>query len=263
MSWLHCFWGIGASLGPIIMSFFLINKNSWNSGYNAISIIQICLVVILFITLFLWGKNDVNNSKNELGQKTKFPKLFRITGVKQVLIAFFCYCTMEATAGLWGSSFLAIEKNIPPETAARWISLYYIGITFGRFISGFLTIKLNNRKMIRIGQCFIFLGIIALVLPVGSILLLPGLFMIGLGCAPIFPSLLHETPKNFGKENSQAIMGIQMASAYIGTTLMPPFFGQIGSYIGFTVFPLFIVTILVIQIIVIETMNRKIDKNKV
>ena len=262
MSWLHCFWGIGASLGPIIMSFFLINKNSWNSGYNAISIIQFGLVVILFITLFLWGKNEVNNSKNESGQKTKFLELFRITGVKQVLIAFFCYCTMEATAGLWGSSFLAIEKNIPPETAARWISLYYIGITFGRFISGFLTIKLNNRKMIRIGQCFIFLGTIALVLPLGSILLLPGLFMIGLGCAPIFPSLLHETPKNFGKENSQAIMGIQMASAYIGTTLMPPLFGQIGSHIGFTVFPLFIITVLVLQIIVIETMNRKIDKTK-
>ena len=260
MSWLHCFWGIGASLGPIIMSFFLKNKNSWNSGYNAISIIQFCLVVILFITLFLWGKNEVNNKKNDSGQRVKFLELFRITGVKQVLISFFCYCTIEATAGLWGSSFLVIEKNIPPETAARWVSLYYIGITSGRFISGFLTIKLNNRKMIRLGQCFIFVGIIALVLPLGSILLLPGLFMIGLGCAPIFPSLLHETPKNFGKENSQAIMGIQMASAYIGTTLMPPLFGQIASHIGFTVFPLFLIIILVLQIIMIETMNRKIDK---
>ena len=263
MSWLHCFWGIGASLGPIIMSFFLKNKNSWNLGYNAISIIQFCLVAILFTTLFLWGKNEVNNRKKEPGQETKFFELFQITGVKQVIIAFFCYCAMEATTGLWGSSFLVIEKNIPPETAARWISLYYIGITFGRFISGFLTIKLSNRKMIRLGQCIIFVGTIALVLPLGSILLLPGLFMIGLGCAPIFPSLLHETPRSFGKENSQAIMGIQMASAYIGTTLMPPLFGKISSYIGFTVFPLFIITILMLQIIVIETMNKKIDNNKI
>jgi len=264
MSWLHCFWGVGASMGPIIMSFFLINKNSWNLGYRAIGLIQCCLVAVLFITISLWGKNKPqnDNGKNESPQGIKLNALFHTAGVKQILVAFFCYCSLESTAGLWGSSFLVIEKNIPPEIAARWISLYYIGITFGRFISGFLTMKLNNRQMVRLGQALICCGIIALVLPVGKLLLLPGFFIIGLGCAPIYPSLLHETPRNFGSEKSQAIMGIQMASAYIGTTFMPPLFGRITSYFSFNIFPLFIGGILILNIVMIELLNKRVDKNK-
>jgi fucose permease len=231
MSWLHCFWGVGASIGPIIMSFFLINKGSWNLGYRAIGLIQCCLVLVLFITVSLWGKNKSQNSdeKNESPQGIKLKALFHTRGVKQILVAFFCYCSLESTAGLWGSSFLVMERNISPEIAAQWISLYYIGITAGRFVSGFLTMKLNNRQMVRLGQALIACGIIALIIPLGKVLLLPGFFIIGLGCAPIYPSLLHETPRNFGKEKSQAIMGIQMASAYIGTTFMPPLFGRITS----------------------------------
>jgi fucose permease len=258
MSWLHCFWGVGASMGPIIMSFFLLNKNSWNLGYRTIGFLQCCLVIILFITISLWRKNKYqnNNGKNESPQEMKFKELLHTRGVKQILIAFFCYCSLESTAGLWGSSFLVMEKNISPEIAARWISLYYIGITSGRFISGFLTMKLNNRQMVRLGQGLICCGIIAIILPVGRVLLLPGFFIIGLGCAPIYPSLLHETPKNFGGEKSQAIMGIQMASAYIGTTFMPPLFGQITSYFGFNIFPLFIGVILILNIIMVELLNN-------
>jgi len=265
MSWLHCFWGVGASIGPIIMSFFLINKNSWNLGYRSIGIIQCCLVAVLFITISLWGKNKTqnNNEKIETSKEIKFKELFQIAGVKQILIAFFCYCSLETTTGLWGSSFLVMEKGVPPEMAAQWISLYYIGITAGRFVSGFLTMKLTNRQMVRLGQVFIACGIIALMLPFGKILLLPGFFTIGLGCAPIYPSLLHETPRNFGGEKSQAIMGIQMASAYIGTTFMPPLFGQITSFFGFNVFPLFIGGILILNIIMVEILNKKVDKNKV
>jgi fucose permease len=263
MSWLHCFWGVGASMGPIIMSFFLINKNSWNLGYRTIGIIQCCLVVILFATLSLWGKKEPskNSGKNENPQNLSFQNLFRIAGAKQIIIAFFCYCTIEVTVGLWGSSFLVIEKNISPEKAAQWISLFFIGITLGRFISGFLTIKLNNRQMVRLGQILIACGIIALSLPFDKILLLPGFFTIGLGCAPIFPSLLHETPKNFGTEKSQAIMGIQMASAYIGTTFMPLLFGRMASYFGFNIFPFFIGAVLVLNIVMIEIVNRKKPKH--
>jgi fucose permease len=259
MNWLHCFWGIGASTGPIIMSSFLIHKNSWNLGYRTIGIIQFCLIILLFISLPLWKKNKIteNSQKNN---SVKFTKLLHIIGLKYVLIAFFCYSAIEAITGLWGVSFLVMEKNISPETAARWIALYYIGITFGRFISGFVTIKLNNRQIIRLGQMLIGCGIIVLVLPFGNSTLLPGLFMIGLGCAPIYPSMLHETPENFGKEYSQAIMGIQMASAYIGTTLMPPAFGRLASYIGFNIFPIFIGIILIIKIIMLELLNRRIDK---
>jgi fucose permease len=262
MSWLHCFWGVGASMGPIIMSFFLINRNSWNLGFRAIGIIQCCLVVVLFATVSLWGKNEAskNRGKIEASQKISYQNLFNVVGVKQAIIAFFCYCTLETTVGLWGSSFLVIEKSIAPEIAAQWISLYYIGITFGRFISGFLTMKLNNRQMVRLGQAFILCGILLLLLPFGKVFLLPGFFIIGLGCAPIFPSLLHETPRNFGDEKSQSIMGIQMASAYIGTTFMPPLFGRIASFFGFNIFPFFIGVILIINIIMIEIVNKKVGR---
>jgi fucose permease len=265
MSWLHCFWGVGASMGPIIMSFFLINKNSWNLGYRAIGLLQCCLVAVLFITISLWRKNKSQNTdeKNESPKGISYKELFHTAGVKQILVAFFCYCGIETTTGLWGSSFLVIEKKISPEIAAQWISLYYIGITFGRFISGFLTMKLNNRQMVRLGQGLIACGIIALMLPVSRVLLLPGFFIIGLGCAPIFPSLLHETPRNFGSEKSQAIMGIQMASAYVGTTFMPPLFGQVTAYFGFNIFPLFIGGILILNLIMVELLNKRVGKNKV
>jgi len=261
MSWLHCFWGIGASIGPIIMSSFLIRQNSWNSGYRAIGVIQFCLVVILFISLPLWEKSKSRGDTPQ-SKSVRFSNLFHITGVKEILIAFFCYCTIETITGLWGASYLVMEKGISPETAARWISLYYIGITSGRFISGFVTMKLSNRQMVRLGQIIIGCGIVVLVLPFGNVTLLPGLFMIGLGCAPIYPSMLHETPRNFGGEYSQAIMGIQMGSAYIGTTIMPPIFGRLASFMGFSIFPVFIGMVLIVKVVMVEALNKKIDKAK-
>ena len=259
MSWLHCFWGIGASVGPIIMASFLIQKQPWNLGYRTIGIMQCCLVVLLFISLPLWKSNK--SSENAVKKNpVKLSAIASIAGVREVLIAFFCYCAIETITGLWGASYLVMEKAIPPEIAARWIALYYIGITFGRFLSGFATMRLSNRQMIRLGQIIIGCGIVVLILPFGNSTLLPGLFMIGLGCAPIFPSLLHETPKNFGGEHSQAIMGIQMGSAYIGITIMPPIFGRVASYTGFSIFPLCIGIILILKILMVEVLNRKIDR---
>jgi fucose permease len=258
MSWLHCFWGIGTSLGPIIMSAFLIHKSPWNLGYRAIGLLQCCLAAVLFASLPLW-KNDNKQGTPTRHGSIKLRQLFYMAGVKQILIVFFCCNTIEAVTGLWGSSYLVIAKGIAPEIAARWIALYYIGITSGRFISGFITIRLNNRQMIRLGQIIIGGGIIVLVLPFGNSTLLPGLFMIGLGCAPIFPSLLHETPNNFGKEYSQAIMGIQMASAYIGATLMPPVFGWLASYMGFAIFPVFVGVILMVKVVMVGRVYREVD----
>jgi fucose permease len=266
MNWLHCFWGVGASIGPIIMSYYLINGNSWGLGYRTIGIMQCCLVVVLFFTSSFWGKNKSsinNNEENKNSQSIPFRELFRIPGVKQILIAFFFFFCIELTTGLWGSSFLVIEKNISPEKAAQWISLYYIGITLGRFISGFLSMRLNNRQMIRLGQALITCGIIALLLPFGNVLLLPGFLIIGLGCAPIYPSFIHETPNNFGKDKSQALIGIQMACAYIGSMFMPPLFGQIASFSGFFIFPFFLAVILIIKIIMVEILNKKVYKSKV
>ncbi|MDR0502629.1 MAG: MFS transporter [Treponema sp.] len=260
MSWLHSFWGVGTTIGPLIMSSYLISANSWSSGYRTIGIIQFCLVAVLFASLPLWIKNSpsINTQKNK---PASYKELFSIAGVKEALTVFFLYCAIESTAGLWGASFLVTEKGIKPEIAAQWIALYYFGITSGRFISGFITIKLNNRQMVRMGQIIAGCGIVILFMPFGNKILLPGFFLIGMGFAPIFPSLIHGTPVNFGREYSQAVIGLQMAFAYIGTSIMPPLFGALASVISFKIFPVFLVIILIIKIIMFETLNKKVDKH--
>jgi fucose permease len=262
MSWLHCFWGVGASIGPLIMSSYLINGRPWNLGYRTVGIIQFCLVVILFAALPLWNKNSAAGTREQKRPVIKYRDVLKIAGVKQMLVVFFCYCSIEQVTGLWGSSYLVQVKNIAPDIAARWIALYYGGITAGRFVSGFLTMKLNNRQMVRLGQALIVCGIVFLFLPFGAFSLLPGFFIIGLGCAPIFPSLLHETPKNFGADYSQAIIGIQMSNAYIGIMVMPPLFGLLASHTTFNLFPIFIGALLLLKIGMAETANKKIDAAK-
>jgi fucose permease len=276
MSWLHCFWGIGASVGPLIMASYLTRGESWTDGSRTIGVLQLCLAALLFITLPLWGKGASQNGTHERGTAENAPRtsdaprlspklseLFRIAGVKQVLAAFFCYSAVEVTTGLWGSSYLALARKTPPELAAQWIALYYTGITAGRFVSGFLTMKLSNRLMIRVGQGIIALGVLLLLLPLERMgireryVILPAFFIIGLGCAPIFPSLLHETPKNFGRRYSQAIIGLQMACAYIGAMAMPPLFGRMASSTQFGAFPLFIGGALAALVIMTEALNRK------
>ncbi|NLD95420.1 MAG: MFS transporter [Fibrobacter sp.] len=263
MNWLHCFWGVGASIGPLIMSAHLVNGGMWTQGYRTVGIIQCCLVIVLLISLPLWSKNAAQ--KQQVSTKTDKPVTYRtllgIPGLKHMLIVFFCYCTIEAVTGLWGSSYLVAKRNVSPENAARWIALFFIGITAGRFISGFLSMKFTNRQMVRLGQWIIACGILALFLPMDSFLMLT-FFIIGLGCAPIFPSLIHETPENFSSRYSQIIVGMQMSSAYIGITIMPLFFGRLAGYLDFSIFPLFLGFVLIIMIVITEMGNRSIDVQK-
>jgi fucose permease len=207
------------------------------------------------------GKNTTRETQKQK-RPIKYAEVLKIAGVKQILAVFFCYCSIEQITGLWGSSFLVQVKNVMPDIAARWIALYYGGITAGRFVSGFLTIKLNNRQMVRLGQGLIACGIVLLLLPFGTVSLLSGFFIIGIGCAPIYPSLIHETPKNFGSEYSQVIIGIQMATAYIGITVMPPIFGWVASHSAFTIFPVFIGVLLLLKIGMSETAYKKVDAEK-
>ncbi len=258
MSWLHCFWGLGATAGPVIMSFSLVNLGSWNSGYVVISIIQISLVAILFVSLPLWKKVSANNghSSGENGVSYKFVDLFKIPGVKHALLCFFFYCSLEMTVGLWGSSYLVLVRDIPKDTAAAWISLYYFGITFGRFVSGFLTLKLNNLKMIYLGLSVIALGIIVVM----NFSPQAAFFLIGLGCAPVFPSLIHDTPVSFGSEYSQSIIGLQMAGAYVGSAVMPPLFGLLASYFGYGFFVPYIFTLMLLLIITVKSLYFTVKK---
>lgn len=249
MSWLHCFWGIGASAGPIIMSYSLAQPQSWNGGYRVIGLIQLALVAVLLISLPLWKKAQSPSADGEgAAQQVLSPRqLLGLPGAKQVLVSFFCYCAIEHTVGLWGSSYLVTVHGVSAETAAGWISLYYIGITLGRLFSGFLAIRLRHRQMVRLGQLLIGVGIAVLLLPVPVHFYLVGLFFIGLGCAPIFPSLLHETPRHFGSQYSQSIMGVQMACAYMGSTFMPPLFGLAAAKVGYRLFPPFIGALLLLM----------------
>lgn len=273
MSWLHCFWGVGAMTGPIIMSYFLEQGYIFQLGYRAVAMIQFTLVIILIATLPFWKNTASQNSCQSDAEKTgkieqeqksvSIKELLKLPGAKQALIAFFCYCSIEATTGLWGSSFVVMAHGIPAETAARWASLFYFGITFGRFLAGFITLKLNNRQMIYLGGVLIAVGIFTLMLPFGQVASLIGFVVIGAGCAPIYPSLLHETPVNFGAEYSQSIMGVQMACAYVGSTFMPPLFGALAAYIGYSFMPFFIGGILVLMFVMIRQLNKRVDDSSI
>jgi len=260
MSWLHCFWGVGATVGPIIMSFYLRSESGWKMGYRIIGIIQVCLVVVLFASLPLWKLVGGSTKSEDIsGDSLKFIDILRINGAKPALLTFFSYCSLESSAGLWGSSYLVLVKGISSETAAKLVSLYYFGITLGRFISGFITMKLSNSSLIRIGEAVIITGLVFLLLPVDWVFIQTvGFLLIGLGCAPVFPSLIHETPVRFGKDLSQAFIGMQMACAYVGSTLMPPIFGFIAQRTSFCLFPFFLLTASLIMIMA----NKRITGTK-
>lgn len=261
MNWLHCMWGIGATIGPYIMGYAITNNN-WNAGYRYISIMQIVLTAILFFSLPLWNKNDKEN-KEKINTKTlSLIEIIKIKGAKEIMICFFCYCALETTTGLWASSYLNIYKGVDIKTAASFGSLFYIGITIGRAISGFITMKLNDNQMIVLGESLILIGIILMIIPAVNTVSLIGFIITGLGCAPIYPSIIHSTPYNFGAENSQAIIGVQMASAYIGTLAMPPLFGYIANHISISLLPFYLILILALMFIMHKLMIKKTIENK-
>ena len=257
MNWLHSFWGIGATTGPLIMSIFLLKENGWRLGYATIGSIQAILVVCLFLSLPLWKKFESDNSeKINDSNGIKVSKLIKLPGAKPALVSFFCYCAIELTTGLWVSSYLVIINGFSAEKAAKWVSLYYLGITIGRFLAGFVSIKLNNKQMIRVGQVICISGGILLSITYSSNIQLIGLICIGLGCAPIYPAMLHDTPNRFGKELSQGIMGIQMATAYVGSTFVPPLFGVIAKFIGFEILPYFLLISMLLMLVMTERVNK-------
>jgi len=260
MSWLHCMWGVGASLGPYVLAYALSGGNRWNMGYNYIAFIQIALTAILLFSLPLWKNNGAGKEGTEQpthGKALSLQQIFRIPGAKEILITFFCYSALEQTTALWASSYLVLHRGLATETAAGFASLFFIGITVGRAISGFLTMRFTDSQMIRLGQVLILAGVLALVLPFGETTALLGLVLVGLGCAPIYPCIIHSTPELFGADRSQAIIGVQMAAAYVGTLMMPPLFGLIANYISVALFPVFLGAMLVIMVGMHEALLKK------
>ncbi len=261
MSWLHCMWGVGASAGPYIMGFVMTHGGSWNGGYRSIALVQIVLTAILFCSLPLWkGRPQVtDDAGNQVEAKPlSLRQVLNIRGVKQVLVCFFCYCALEQTTGLWASSYLTLHKGVSPETAAGFASMFFLGITAGRALSGFLTMRLSDVQMIRLGQGLIGGGIVIMLLPLGAAASLAGFVIIGLGCAPVYPCIIHSTPAHFGADKSQAIIGIQMACAYVGTCLMPPLFGLIANHISVALLPWYLIAILALMIVMHELLIRAV-----
>lgn len=274
MNWLHCFWGVGATTGPLIMSYFIAKYNSWRGGYAAVGMIQFGLVIILFFTLPLWNRvAAIHEAKKEQkgtdkeadvlplhGEEQAKGNILKLKGIKNTLITFLFHCGVEATMGLWGASFLVGAKDITAKTAAGWVSLYYGGITFGRLITGFIAMKVPNRVLIRSGQIITVLGGLLLLFPLPIYFTLAGFILIGLGCGPIYPGLLHETPARFGAENSASLMGYQMAVAYTGSTFLPPLFGAVATKTTVSIFPFVVLAYILIMWLNTEKVNHFLKK---
>ncbi len=261
MSWLHCMWGVGAASGPYIMGGVITGGGTWNGGYLCIAVIQVVLTAVLLFSLPLWkSRPQVKDASGTVveAEPLSVKEVLKVSGVKNVLICFFCYCALEQTTGLWASSYLTLYKGVPAETAASFASMFFIGITIGRALNGFLAMKLNDVQMVRVGQILIACGVAVMSLPLGASVSLVGFVMIGLGCAPVYPCLIHATPAHFGADKSQAIIGIQMACAYVGTSLMPPLFGLIAEHITVSLLPVYLVIILALMIVMHESMVRKV-----
>ena len=284
MSWLHCMWGLGASVGPYIMGFVLQRGEPWNRGYLIVSIIQFILAIILFCSISLWKKNPEELTENaastakqeapkqeapkQEAPKQEAPKqkalslkeVFAIPGAKESLASFYGYCALEQTVGLWAGSFMVLALGMEEKLAASYVALFYFGITFGRFLSGFFTMKWKDEQMVLGGSAIVFFGIFLLFTPWSKALVLPALILIGLGCAPVYPSVIHSTPYNFGVEHSSALIGAQMASAYVGTLIMPPFFGVLGRSFSMKLFPYYSMFLLLFMVFTYRRMLQVTKK---
>ena len=266
MNWLHCFWGIGATAGPLLMSKSMEGNAGWRGGYSIIGVVQFCVASVLFFSMPLWGKNDEILSKPREGDAHDSSPVSNlqallVPGIKPALAAFFCYCGFELSAGLWASSYLVEQKGLSGATAAMWASLYYGAITAGRFASGFFSIKLSGSHLIRLGCAVCFSGVFVLILPLPTIFSLVGFALVGLGCAPFYPAMIHETPARFGARNSQAAMGLQMTSAYVGNTFLPPLAGVLANSFSLSVLPWFLLALVTGMFFFSEMIAKRTEKS--
>ncbi len=267
MSWLHCMWGVGISVGPYIMSYALSGGRDWQNGYRIVGIIQVVLTAAVFLSLPLWkGRDEGVNSETAMTEKKAEDKtsekplslreIIMLPAAKQIMVAFFCYCALEQTALLWGASYMAEYCGLAEAKAASFSSFFCIGITIGRGVCGFMTMKFSDKQMNRMGMAIIAAGVISIMVyqfvPVTMWLVYIGLGLVGIGCSPIYPCVIHSTPEYFGADKSQAVIGVEMASAYVGIVLMPPLFGVVAKNISMSMFPFYLGAILVLMFFMYE-----------
>ncbi|MCI9272464.1 MAG: MFS transporter [Clostridiales bacterium] len=265
MNFLHCFYGIGVSVSPYLVSLALSSQQSWRGGYRMAFFAQFIIAVLTIASLPLWRKvrqTSANEAEDESIVPLSLGKMAKMPSVRAVWFLFLASCAIEYTCGTWGSTYLVDTKGVTVQDAAKIITFYYVGMAVGRFVSGLLATKLSSWRLIHIGQTVVFSSILLILLPLPSEFAAVGLFLIGLGNGPIFPNLIHLTPKNFGKEFSQSIMGSQMAASYIGILLMPPLFGVFAQRIGTHSFPYFLLALFAIMTAATILLIRMLKKEK-
>lgn len=261
MSWLHCFWGVGTIIGPIILSALLKSGRTWASGYRAVGLIQCGVSLLLFMTLNMWKRGDIQ--KEELEAKTlSVAEVLRLPGAKAGMTTFFCYCALESTLGLWGATYISQVRGVNEATAASFGAMFYMGITIGRAISGFVAMKLLPKQMVRLGEALLAVGCVMMMIPAGSTLSGLGLVVCGLGCAPIYPNIIQDTPVNYGEENSQAAIGVQMAFAYVGSTFLPSIFGALAGMTGYELLPYFVFALCALMAVLFGVQKKIVESRK-
>ena len=263
MSFLHCFYGVGVSVSPYILSLVIAGNFGWRGGYRIAFAIQLIITLLLFLSLPLWRKahGGENESEENTHKDLTFGSVLKIPGVKMMCSLFIASCAIECTCGGWGSTFLVEYKHLPAEKAAQIIMIYYIGMTLGRFLSGVLAAKLHSWKIIKLGQIVLGLALLLLILPGGVYLCALGMFLIGLGNGPLFPNFNYLTPENFGSDISQSVIGIQMASAYIGIMIAPTVCGLLGQVFGMVIFPYYLIVFYAIMIPVTIRIKTVLKRN--
>lgn len=261
MSWLHCFWGVGTIIGPIILSAVLRVGGSWRMGYRAVGLMQCAVSALLFATLGMWKRSDIQQEERE-AKTLGVLDVLRLPGAKAGMMTFFGYCAVESTLGLWGATYISQVRGVSEAMAASFGAMFYIGITVGRAASGFMAMKLLPKQMVRLGQALLALGCVLMMIPAGSTLSGIGLVVCGLGCAPIYPNIIQDTPVNYGAENSQAAIGVQMAFAYVGSTFLPSIFGALTGVGGYEWMPYFAMGICAMMAVLFN-IQKKIVETKV
>lgn len=252
MNFLHCFYGVGAVISPNIMALAL-SKARWNEGYRWTAYIQMTILLVCILSLPLWKKNESSaEAEEEAGAGIR--EALKVPGVILTLIAFFAYCSGEATCFLWTSSYFAgVKEGLSDGLIASFGSLIFGGLMLGRLISGFVSNKLGDRPLIRIGIIVEMIGIVLVMLPISHYLPAAiGFAVIGTGMGPVYPAIQHMAPANFGKRNSAAVIGLQMASAYVGSTFMPMVFGNLQQHIGIGIMPVYLLIFAVLNIGMLE-----------
>ena len=258
LAWMHCMWGLGASVGPYIVAYAL-ETGGWTLGYRCIGLLQLAVVAMLFMSTPLWkraGDLPAASEKKAAGQSTR--SVLRSTpGAGLIIGMFFCYCALEKTASLWCGSYLVYSRGFSAEKAAAFVSLFFLGITAGRALSGFVSVLFSDKQMVRLGSGALVCGLLVLLAVQTQPAALVGFFLIGLGCSPIYPCIIHMTPALFGEEKAQTLIGIELAGAYVGSLSMPPLFGLLANAGKTSLLPAYILALTLGMIVLHELLHRR------